>query len=387
MKRKIFSIALLFFCVLTVITAAFETWWMSTAKENGSSEYHVLLNEVEQLGLAAVDGDKEAKDKFITAVAAIKESGGGVWSTENVKKGHNIILGSGIVNGCFLLLVFLYLYFKLIRPFAVMENFAGEIAKGNFDVQLPYERTNYFGQFTWAFDHMRQEIVKARSCEKEAIENNKTVIATLSHDIKTPIASIRAYVEGLLANMDSGIERRQRYASVIIKKCDEVKKLTDDIFFHSLADLDKLKLNAVPVSFREVFFGTLDEINDGKDDIKVITDIPECVVEVDPKRFVQVFENVISNARKYAGSQIEIGIEHSEQALIINIRDYGNGILDSDMPFIFEKFYRGKNAGSKEGAGLGLYIVQYIMQQLNGKAELKNHADGLSVILTLLKIS
>ena len=315
-KRKIFSFTLLFLCVLTVITVSFEKWWMRTAKENGSSEYRVLLNEVEQLGLAAADGDKEAKDKFKTAVSAIKESRGSVWSAQNAEKGQNIILVSGIVNGCFLLLVFLYLYFKLIRPFAVMENFAGEIAKGNFDVQLPYERTNYFGQFTWAFDHMRQEIVKARSCEKAAIENNKTVIATLSHDIKTPIASIRAYVEGLLANMDSGIERRQRYASVIIKKCDEVKKLTDDIFFHSLADLDKLKLNAVPVSFPEIFFSTLDEINDGKDDIKVITDIPECVVEVDPKRFVQVFENVISNARKYAGSPVEIGIEHSEQALI-----------------------------------------------------------------------
>lgn len=74
--------------------------------------------------------------------------------------------------------------------------FAENIAQGNFDVPLKYERCNYFGAFTWAFDSMRKEIIKARAAEREAVENNKTVIATLSHDIKTPVASIRAYAEG-----------------------------------------------------------------------------------------------------------------------------------------------------------------------------------------------
>ena len=81
---------------------------------------------------------------------------------------------------------------------------------------------------------MRKEITKARSCEREAIENNKTVIATLSHDIKTPIASIRAYAEGLEANLDSTYEKRMKYLSILMRKCDEVSKLTNDLFLHSL---------------------------------------------------------------------------------------------------------------------------------------------------------
>ena len=94
-------------------------------------------------------------------------------------------------------LSFGYVYFSILRPFDKMKNFAEKIAQGNFDIPLDYERSNYFGSFTWAFDSMRREITKARACEREAIDNNKTVIATLSHDIKTPVASIRAYAEGL----------------------------------------------------------------------------------------------------------------------------------------------------------------------------------------------
>ena len=130
----------------------------------------------------------------------------------------------------------------ILLPFDKMEIFAGKIAQGNFDFPLNFERSNYFGAFTWAFDSMRKEITKARSCEREAIENNKTVIATLSHDIKTPIASIRAYAEGLEANLDSTYEKRMKYLSILMRKCDEVSKLTNDLFLHSLADLDKLKI-------------------------------------------------------------------------------------------------------------------------------------------------
>lgn len=106
----------------------------------------------------------------------------------------------------------------MLAPFQKLEQYAGELAKGNLDVSLDYERTNFFGAFTWAFDHMREELIRARKREEYAIQENKTIIATLSHDIKTPIASIRAYAEALEANLESGYEKRQQYASVMPKK-------------------------------------------------------------------------------------------------------------------------------------------------------------------------
>ena len=98
---------------------------------------------------------------------------------------------------------------------------------------------------------------------------------------------------------------------------------------------------------------------------------------------MQITENLINNARKYAKSDIDIFITQSDGNVEIHFRDYGSGIPDADMPFIFDKFYRGKNCGNEQGSGLGLYIVKYIAEQMHGKVLLHNHPDGLEVIISL----
>lgn len=396
MKKKIIWITILFL-FLYVGGAAFL--YNSIIDQESDEDYvNVQVNEVKQLGMAGEFTDEKAKEAFSEAADSLMETVEALSQEGYHIQIKKVVLGMTVLCCLFLLLIFLYVYFKIIRPFSVLENYAGEIAKGNLDVSLPYERTNYFGEFTWAFDHMRGEIRKARACEKEAIENNKTVIATLSHDIKTPIASIRAYAEGLEANMDSGTERRQRYISVIMKKCDEVTKLTNDMFLHSLADLEKLKLDVETIWLKPIMMEFVKEMNGDKGDIHIVGEIPDICIEGDQKRLIQVLGNIIGNSRKYAGKgnsrqarSIEVSVKEQDaggknREAVICFEDYGPGIPDEDMPFIFEKFYRGKNAGTEEGAGLGLYIVKYIMEQMDGSVEAVNTGEGLSVSLHL-KIS
>ena len=286
----------------------------------------------------------------------------------------------------FVMILFSYIYFSVIRPFKKLSMFAVEISKGNMDLPLAYERNNMFGSFTWAFDSMRREIKKARASEKDAIENNKTTIATISHDIKTPIASIRAYCEALQAGMDNSIERRERYVSVIIRKCDEVSKLTNDLFIHSLADLDKLEMHLEDFGSVKLITKILSGIHVDNDRVDINMSIPETIINADERRLEQVYENLIENAIKYAPeSIIEITHENEEEYLIAVIRDYGIGIEDEDLPFIFDKFFRGKNANEKPGAGLGLYIVKYIMEQMNGKVEIRNIKNGLEAKIYMKK--
>lgn len=280
--------------------------------------------------------------------------------------------------------LYLLIYILMLRPFGKLEDFAADIAAGNLDRDLKYNRVNMFGEFTWAFDHMRREIKKARQCEQEAVENNKTVIATLSHDIKTPIASIRAYSEALSENMDTTPERRNRYIDVITRKCDEVAKITDDMFIHSLHDLDKLIIKKESVEIDRVITDTVEAMAGGRSDIVMREIKPGTIANADAGRIAQVIENIINNARKYAKSSIYIDTEITCgdcQEYVLKIKDEGNGIPPEDMPFIFEKFYRGTNHGDETGAGLGLFIVQYVMQQTNGRVELVNHDDGLCVQL------
>lgn len=249
---------------------------------------------------------------------------------------------------------------------------------------LKYERSNYFGAFTWAFDSMRKEIIKARAAEREAVENNKTVIATLSHDIKTPVASIRAYAEGLAAYMDTTLEKRMKFAEVIIRKCDEVSALTNDLFLHALSDMDKLEMNMHEVKLCAFMRKAVAELISDMDSVRLFLPDSEWVISADEKRLMQLTENILNNAAKYGEMPVDITIRQKDNDTVqINFKDYGNGMKDEDIPFALDKFYRGKNSAYKPGAGLGLYIVKYITNKMNGEVRLYNHADGLEVVVEL----
>lgn len=377
MKKKLLSIIFLYIIILVALTVAFLNFnnkdTLDIEKRRVIIDINEIRKESELLGIE----EKEFYNKIDNLEEVI---------TNNIKEtSNNYYVVYGLIIFLFLMISLLgYIYYAIIKPFERMEEYAEEVAKGNLDLKLNYERNNLFGEFTWAFDRMRREIIKARTCEKEAIENNKTVIATLSHDIKTPIASIRAYTEGLQANLASNPLKRQKYIDIIIKKCDEVTALTNDIFLHSLADLGKLKMNLVEVSIKPIIIEYLNGLLCDKDNVFINDDIPDANLLIDTKRFEQVLENIINNSLKYAkGSKVEIKVEKSLKDYILIIRDYGKGISDEDMPFIFEKFYRGKNVGKEQGAGLGLYIVKYIMEQFNGNVYINSFKDGLEVRLII----
>ncbi|WP_195469449.1 HAMP domain-containing sensor histidine kinase [Clostridium sp. D43t1_170807_H7] len=377
MKKKLLNIIFLYIIILVVLTVVFFNFDNKDTLDSEKRRVIIDINEIRKESELLGIEEKEFYNKIDNLEEVI---------TNNIKEtSNNYYVVYGLIIFLFLMISLLgYIYYAIIKPFERMEEYAEEVAKGNLDLKLNYERNNLFGEFTWAFDRMRREIIKARTCEKEAIENNKTVIATLSHDIKTPIASIRAYTEGLQANLASNPLKRQKYINIIIKKCDEVTALTNDIFLHSLADLGKLKMNLVEVSIKPIIIEYLNGLLCDKDNVFINDDIPDANLLIDTKRFEQVLENIINNSLKYAkGSKVEIKVEKSLKDYILIIRDYGKGISDEDMPFIFEKFYRGKNVGKEQGAGLGLYIVKYIMEQFNGNVYINSFKDGLEVRLII----
>ena len=393
-SRKIFMMVL---CCVLICTVVFASLYYSTYEEeraqDTNSETIVALNEIVAIldieetvpagdndyitdGEISIDKNYTIKDKINTIIINLqnnKETGG---------FGRKYIVIAYLISVAVIIILFLVIWFIILRPFEKLERFAGELANGNFDRELEYERVNVFGEFTWAFDHMRSELKKSREREREAVENNKTIIATLSHDIKTPVSSIRAYAEGLSENMDSSPERRERYINVIMKKCDEVSKVTDDMFIHSLHDLDRLVINKDEVALDKVINDTIESLKGDKNDIAVKGEIDTFTLhEADSMRISQVIENIITNARKYAeGSKIEVWSEIKD-SYCLHIKDNGTGIPPEDMPFVFDKFYRGKNKSDKSGAGLGLFIVKYIMEAIGGSVELNNSRNGLEVLL------
>lgn len=376
MKGRVIKITIIFSLLLVAATGILALSTRKSSPQDDRSQQLVDLNEISQLiSRGDYDTAKQKTDEY-TDMLRSKPLEGSI--------GINGIIMC-ILTIVFMAMVFLYVYLNILRPFDKMKDYASEIAKGNFDLPLNYERSNYFGAFTWAFDSMRKEITRSRMAEREAIENNKTVIATLSHDIKTPITSIRAYAEGLEANLDTSPERRARYLEVMMRKCDEVTSLTNDLFLHSLSDLNMLQMK--PEEFELVPFlkQSISEIGAEHEDVLFrVSDISP-VIYADKKRINQIVENLINNSRKYAKTSITVSLTQSGDTVSIHFRDKGPGIPDEDMPFITEKFYRGKNSGTENGSGLGLYIVKYIAEQSGGSMELINHAsgeEGLEVVVS-----
>lgn len=374
MKNKLILVTALFSLAVILLSVGAYLSLKNVNFEDEKSTYIIDLNEISGLN------EKGEYDTANAKIAVLQEN---MRNAEIQKNGTNVIWVLCGVSILFFITAFGYIYFAILRPFDKLKDFAAKISSGNFDVPLKYERKNYFGEFTWAFDSMRNEITKSRASEKEAIENNKTVIATLSHDIKTPIASIRAYAEGLSANMDSSYEKREKYLSVITKKCDEVSRLTNDLFLHSVSDLDKLKLVCERIEICAFTESVIDEILAERNDIIFRKPDFTVFVNTDKNRFTQLCENIINNARKYAKTNIEVFFTREDKNVILHFCDCGEGIPDENMPFIFDKFYRGNNCGNEQGSGLGLYIVKYIVEKTGGTVVLQNREKGLEVKVIL----
>ncbi len=374
MKSKILGVTIIFSLAVILLSIWFYYSVKGIDVQDRKSDYIVALNEISMLNKNG--NSRQAEEK----IAALQED---MRLLQEQESGVLFIPVICLVSVLFFVVAFGYIYLAILRPFDKMKEFAVKISAGDFNLPLLYQRANYFGEFTWAFDSMRKEITKARTCEKEAIDNNKTVIATLSHDIKTPIASIRAYAEGLGASMDTSYEKRERYVSVIVKKCDEVSRLTDDLFLHSISDLDKLQITPEKLEICSFLEEAVQEISASHGDVAFHKADFTAYVYADRNRLTQIAENIINNARKYAGSDMDVFLTREGGEVALHFRDYGSGIPDKDMPFIFGKFYRGSNCGEEQGSGLGLYIVKYIAGKMDGSVTLINHRDGLEVVVTL----
>ena len=290
-----------------------------------------------------------------------------------------VIIWILILMGGYVLLGFLYL--MLLRPFHKLQKFTLQVAKGNLDFPLPVNKHNYFGAFTESFDLMREELKRARECEYQANQSKKELMAELSHDIKTPIATIQATCE-VMQIKEKNADTLEK-VSLIDAKAKMIQKLVDNLFQATLEELAVLKVEPVEEStlfIKEMFAGL-----NYYGELHVQEQISEYLVYMDKLRLQQVIDNCLNNAWKYAGTPVHVSFIEQTEGLQIKIRDEGMGVKEDELPLIMEKFYRGSNAKGKAGSGLGLYLAKTFMERMHGDLEYYNE-DGFVVQLFLRKV-
>ena len=280
----------------------------------------------------------------------------------------------------------LYINQNVIAPFRDMKDFAGKVAQGNLDEPLAMDRGNMFGAFSESFDIMREELAQSRKRELELQKKERELVASLSHDLKTPVTGIKLTAElmqmRLSVKNEENIELLSTDAEGIRQKAEQIDALVSDLFASTLYDLGEFK-----VSVNDEDSSVISSLVESYDNRKLVTteEIPKVVLSIDKNRMGQVIGNIISNSYKYADTKIDISYRLSEGYLEMEIKDYGPGVPSEELDLITNKFYRGKNwqDTDKDGNGLGLYIAKTLMQKMNGDLLAESDGEGLSIILII----
>ena len=273
---------------------------------------------------------------------------------------------------------FFYMRRVIIRPFLKLKKFAERIAGGNLEIPLEMDRQNLFGAFTESFDLMRFELKKARIAEAKANESKKELVAKLSHDIKTPVASIRAASE-VGAALSADEKNRKNYEQ-IVRKADQINTLVTNLFAATLEELHEFSVTPSELKSKElrVILENADYLHRA-----AIPPVPDCLLFADRLRLQQVFDNLFANSYKYANTAITVTICAEDSCLAVCIEDCGGGVDSLELPLLKEKFKRGSNAKHIEGAGLGLYISDYCMKNMQGRLEIENGEAGLKAVVQI----
>lgn len=279
----------------------------------------------------------------------------------------NVVLGimSLLVVG-----VLLYVRQKILSPFEKLTNVPYELSKGNLTVPIRENKSRFFGRFVWGVDLLRDNMEQQKQRELALQKDKKTLLLSLSHDIKTPLSAIKLYAKALSRGLYPDAEKQTQIAESINTKADEIERYVSQIVRASSEDF--LSLN---VTMGEFYLSELvekirgyytDKLEMVKTDFYV-SPYGNCLLKGDLERSIEVLQNVMENAIKY-GDGASIGLEFSEEdgCVLVCVRNSGCSLPDTELPHVFDSFWRGSNSDNRSGSGLGLYICRQLMHKMNG---------------------
>lgn len=273
-----------------------------------------------------------------------------------------------------------------IEPIHKLKDYSEAILKGNYEQKAEYGRADEIGEVYAMFDQMRMEIryLSIRRDQQERAQ--KELITNISHDLKTPLTAVKAYIDAIQAGICVDMDAVMDYVGIIQIHSDKMSRLVEDLLMHALRELGRISVEPVEQYSRKVFVDIINPIGhyvrtSGVTFIEPM-DIPNVLINVDEHRLEQVISNLITNALKHTtdADTISIEIEQEQEYLKVKIADTGEGIRPQDMPFIFERYFKGpKNLdlgdNKQEGSGLGLSICKTIIEAHGGSISFKSSKE------------
>ncbi len=273
-----------------------------------------------------------------------------------------------------------YVYKEIVRPISELNVAMKKIAEGNLDYRMENKYDSEMGEVFNNYEEMRLKLKESTTEMMENEEHNRELVSNISHDLKTPITSIKGYVEGIMDGVADTPEKMDRYIKTIYNKANDMDRLINELTIYSKIDNNRILYNFQRINVSDYFGDCVEEV--GLDleskNIKLNFDnlIPDdTMVIADPEQMKRVINNIIGNSIKYMDKDltkeqgmIEIRLLDDIDSIRIEIEDNGRGIAARDLGRIFERFYRtdASRNSSRGGSGIGLSIVKKIIEDHGG---------------------
>lgn len=288
------------------------------------------------------------------------------------------------------LITLFFVKLQILKPFIKLRDVPYELSKGNLTVPLKENKSRLFGKFVWGLDLLREHLEQQKANELALQKDKKTLILSISHDIKTPLSAIKLSSQALSKGLYKDKEKQIEVAKNINENANQIENFVTDIIKASNEDFIKFDVNN-----SEFYLDyCISEINNYYKEklalnktVFTISEHTNHLIKGDIDRAVEVMQNIIENAIKYGdGEFIKIDFSTEENCSLISISNSGCTLKESEMPHIFDSFWRGSNSQKANGSGLGLYICRQLMHLMNGEIFAEKHSNVITLTLVFKKI-
>lgn len=407
--NKIFAVICIF---LIACFAVANILVLSVNNETGGRPYRVEISRlavcIERNGLESID---LSGCNYVTFIVCKEDNIEGFYNTDSdyiiieingdlyrfdyeyhIQVNKDVLLTVNIILtiiSIFVVAVLLFVKSKILKPFDELKDVPYELSKGNLTVPIKEEKNRFFGRFTWGIDLLRENIEQQKTRENELKKDKKTLLLSLSHDVKTPLSAIKLYSKALSKNLYRDKEKQIEIADNINAKTEEIEKLISQIITASQDDFSEMEINMGEFYLSD-FVDTICTYYNEKMALAHINfhidSFSDCLIKGDIDRSVEVMQNLIENALKYGdGQMIFVEFADEENCKLVSVKNTGCDLPENEILSIFDCFYRGTNSKNKGGSGLGLHICKSLMHKMNGDIFAEISGDVMAVTLVFNK--
>lgn len=303
----------------------------------------------------------------------------------------SFMLVTVIATICFFIIYFLLFIKRIVKDMTYISDRIIDIADGKSDEKIIIERQDEIGEIAGRINEMTAQINQLIKSERDALQSNKDLIACVAHDLRTPITSVKGYLDLALDTKHYDLEQRQKYVRIAQTKANRLEYLIHDLFNYTKLTSGEITLHRSKIDLVQLVEQMVEEFYPlfQEEELECTTkyNITYLEMNMDGELIARAVQNLLSNAIKYGkdGKHVYVELECLEQEVQIRVTNYGLVIPEESIKHLFDKFYRVERSRNVKtgGTGLGLNIAQEIVHLHGGRIQVTSGASGTCFTIAL----